>query len=217
MTTGESLKLQPGNPAPDFSLPAVDRDGAVSLADYRGRSPLLLAMFRGFWCPSCRRAIARLNLTRERLRAVGVETLGVVATGPENARLYYRFHSLRVPLAADPELTTHRAYGLPTLAMTPELMEAMRTVRVNPTGELPAPVPLAELSETLNRLDSFTPTEADQKDMQRGMTQVAGEFLIDRNGIVRWAHIEGAKEGLAGLGKFPTDEERLAAARLLPA
>ena len=39
--------VQPGDPAPDFTLPAVEREGYVSLSDYRGRSPLLLAMFRG--------------------------------------------------------------------------------------------------------------------------------------------------------------------------
>ena len=41
--------LQPGEPAPDFRLPAAHRDGLVSLSDYRGRSPLLLALFRGIY------------------------------------------------------------------------------------------------------------------------------------------------------------------------
>ncbi len=41
--------LQPGDRAPDFTLPAVDREGNVSLADYRGRSPVLLAVLRGLY------------------------------------------------------------------------------------------------------------------------------------------------------------------------
>ena len=36
-----------GDPAPNFALPAVNREGKVSLDDYRGRSPLLLGLFRG--------------------------------------------------------------------------------------------------------------------------------------------------------------------------
>jgi hypothetical protein len=36
---------------------------------------------------------------------------------------------------------------------------------------------------------------------------------VDREGIIRWLNIECAKEGLAGIGKFPTDEEILAAVR----
>ncbi len=41
--------VQPGEPAPDFSLPAADREGTMSLADYRGKSPVLLALFRGLY------------------------------------------------------------------------------------------------------------------------------------------------------------------------
>ncbi len=41
--------IQPGESAPDFTLPALHQDGVVSLADYRGRSPVLLAIFRGLY------------------------------------------------------------------------------------------------------------------------------------------------------------------------
>jgi peroxiredoxin len=42
-----STALRHGDPAPHFALPAVNREGQVSLDDYRGRSPLLLGLFRG--------------------------------------------------------------------------------------------------------------------------------------------------------------------------
>jgi len=217
MTTTESRPpLQPGESAPDFTLPAVDREGTVSLADYRGRSPLLLALFRGVYCPTCRRAIARMGITQEKLKALGVESLGIVATSLENARLYFRYHPTRLPLAADPELSTHQAYGLPKPPTTSELMQALRSTRVNPTGELPEPVPIAELGDALNQLDGFEPTETDRADQHRQSPQLVGQFLVDRDGLIRWVYIEGAGEGLAGVGKFPTDEELLAAARALP-
>ena len=41
--------VQTGERAPDFALPAANRDGVVSLADYRGTSPLLLTLFRGMY------------------------------------------------------------------------------------------------------------------------------------------------------------------------
>lgn len=47
MTTSDPRVVQPGESARDFTLPTVHRDGTVSLADYRGRSPPLLAFFRG--------------------------------------------------------------------------------------------------------------------------------------------------------------------------
>ena len=50
MTTVELRPpVRSGEPAPDFTLPAANREGTVSLADYRGRSPVLLAMFRGLY------------------------------------------------------------------------------------------------------------------------------------------------------------------------
>lgn len=50
MTTVERRPpLRPGEAAPDFTLPAANREGTVSLADYRGRSPLLLALYRGLY------------------------------------------------------------------------------------------------------------------------------------------------------------------------
>ncbi len=49
MTTEPRRPLEPGVPAPDFTLPAAQGEGTVSLADYRGRSPLLVALFRGLY------------------------------------------------------------------------------------------------------------------------------------------------------------------------
>jgi peroxiredoxin len=214
MTTMQSRPpISPGEWAPNFVLPAVDGNGTVSLADYEARSPVFLALFVGLWCPFCRRAIAQLGATERALEALGVETLGVVATPPENARLYFKFRPTRVRLAADPELSTHRAYGLPKPASTPELMEALTTIRINPTGELPAPLPIAEAAETLSKLDGYVQTKVDDADVERQWPQLKGQFLIDREGIVRWANIECAKEGLAGVGKFPSTDEILAAAR----
>jgi len=46
---GSRPPVQPGEPAPDFTVPAAHREGTVSLADYRGRSPLLLALDRGLY------------------------------------------------------------------------------------------------------------------------------------------------------------------------
>jgi peroxiredoxin len=216
MAIGESrAPVQAGEPAPEFTLPAVEREGTVSLADYRGRAPVLLALFRGLYCPFCRRAIAQLGITRDKLRGLGVETLGVVATKTENARLYFRLRPTRLPLAADAELVTHRAYGLPKPPVTPELLQALETVPANPTGELREPMPLGAAAQALDRLHGFERTATDREDSERQFPQLKGQFLVDRDGIVRWANIECAAEGIAGLGKFPTEETILAAARKL--
>src|SRR5215203_5361712 len=50
--------ISPGEPAPDFALPAVDGTGTVSLADYRGKTPL-----RGVtpWTPISRQPVFILS------------------------------------------------------------------------------------------------------------------------------------------------------------
>jgi peroxiredoxin len=217
MMTAESRPpVAPGEPAPDFTLPGVDGDEPVSLADYRGRSPVFLALLIGLWCPFCRRQLAQLATFEGRLKAVGVESVAVVATPPENARLYFKFRPTRLRLAADPELTTHRAYGVPKPVPTPEFMQALETIRVNPTGEFPEPLPIGEAAAALARLDGYVENETDRADTQRQWPQLKGQFLVDREGVVRWANIECAAEGPAGLGKLPPIDEILAAAQALP-
>jgi peroxiredoxin len=215
MAHSELHPIAPGDVAPDFALSAVDGSGTVSLADYRGNTPLFLALFVGLWCPFCRRAIAQVATTEPALKASGVETLGIVATPPENARLYFKFRPTRFRLAADPELTTHRAFGLPKPASTPELMKVLGDIRINPDGILPEPLPIMEAAAAVAKLDGYRENETDQVDKERQWPQLKGQFLIDRDGIVRWANIECATEGLAGVGKFPSSDEILAAARAL--
>src|SRR5207244_11147385 len=159
MTTSDTRPpVEPGEAAPDFTLPAVDRNATVSLADYRGRSPVFLALLVGLWCPFCRRQLVQLGATEGKLKALGVESLAVVATPPENARLYFKFRPTRMRLASDPELSTHRAYGVPRPAVTPELMEALASTRINPHGDYPEPLPVMEAAATTARMDSYAGT-----------------------------------------------------------
>jgi peroxiredoxin len=217
--------LQPGDPAPDFTLPAVNRDGQVTLDDYRGRSPVLVGLFRGLHCPFCRRQVVQLGATQEKLKAVGVETLAVVNTPPERARLYFKYRPTRVLVAADPEASTHRAFGVPAFEIIEDeaatrwpwrvTMRQAETTLINPTGELPAPLPGFAANVALNEMEGFTLTEVDEQIFAAHGTQLAGHFLIDRQGIIRWAHVE-AERTPTDIGRFPGEEEILAALASLP-
>jgi peroxiredoxin len=213
MTTPEPRVLRPGEPAPEFMLPAVHREGTVSLADYRGRSSVLLAFFRGIYCPFCRRQIAKLGLSHDKLLAAGVETLAVVASNLDRTRLYFQYRPTRVPLAVDPDLITHRAFGVRKFPVTAGLMEAVQTVRTDAMGELPQPMPLPEAANALDERDHFEFTETDTREAEAQFPMDVGRFLVDRDGIVRWVYLESAREGLAGIGNVPSEEELLAIAR----
>lgn len=220
-----SMPLGPGDSAPDFALPAVNREGQVSLDDYRGRSPVLVGLFRGLHCPFCRRQLVQLGTTQDKLKAMGVETMAVVNTPLERARLYFKYRPARVLLAADPEAATHRAFRVPAGTLVENESEAswsqgtvtmgqMQAARINPTGELPEPQNPFAAMETLNKRDGFEVTEVDQQIAATHGMQLGGHFLIGRDGMVRWLQIEGL-ERVEDISKFPSDEEIVAAARAL--
>jgi peroxiredoxin len=215
MTQLRHTPVQSGDRAPDFVVPAVHDDRTISLGDYVGKSPLLLGLFRGMYCPFCRRALAQMASASDRLKSLGVESLAIVGTDVDNARLYFKFRPMRMPLGADPELATHRSYGVPRPEPTPELVRMIENTYINPTGELPAPLPVAAAAAELAALDGYQGTPTDQRDYERTFTQLKGQFLIDRDGLVRWAHIECGEEGLAGLGKSPSPDELIRAANLV--
>lgn len=202
---------RPGDTAPDFSLPAVNQPGTVSLADFRNKTGVLLGLFRGLHCPFCRRQIFHLSGIQETLGGLGIATVAVVNTPRERAELYFRYHPTRLVLLADPDARTHQAFGVP--CVVPD--ETFAAARINPTGELPEPMHPMEANTMLNAKDGFTLTAVDEAIFAAHGTQLAGHFLIDRDGIVRWTSIE-AEQGVGDLARFPSATELLAAARSLP-
>lgn len=212
--------LQPGDRAPNVVLDAITRQGKVAIDDYRGRKPVLVGLYRGLHCPFCRRHIAAMAQLDPALREKGVETLAVVNTPIERARLYFRYRPMPNLLAAsDPERASHRAFGLPNLEFTAEEtewprkvgMNAVMSMRINPDGELPEPLDPMAVNEALNKKDGYEITEADQQMMATGMGQLVGQFLLDRQGVVRWTFTE-VPDGGRKLFGAPSPQEVMSAA-----
>jgi peroxiredoxin len=204
------IPARPGDKAPDFTLPAVNQPGSVALADYRDKSAVLLGLFRGLHCPFCRRQIFQLSGIQETLSGLGIVTVAVVNTPRERAELYFRYHPTRLVLLADADARTHQAFGVPSVV--PD--ESFAAARINPTGELPAPMHPMEANVVLNAKDAFEMTKVDEEIFAAHGTQLGGHFLIDRHGIVRWTNIE-AEHGVSDLARFPSPPEILTAARTL--
>src|SRR3954453_4923088 len=140
--------LQPGDRAPNVVLDAITRDGKIAIDDFRGQRPVLVGLFRGLHCAFCRRHIAAQALLDPTLREMGVESLTVVNTPIDRARLYFRYHPMPNLLAAsDPERTSHRAFGLPIFQFTEDETDWPRKLNINVAmamridlpGELPGP------------------------------------------------------------------------------
>ncbi len=216
--------LQAGDRAPDFELPAVNREGKVSLADYRGKSPVFVVLVRGLHCAFCRNHLAKLSSTQGKLAQEGVATVAVVNTQPERARQYFQYRPTRVLLAADPDVQTHHAFGLPVFEVLPDSTDpgelrwpkAYSLAKLFATSasidELPGRMTLMEAQVALDTKEGFEPKPADEESAVKHGSQLAGQFIIDAGGTIRWAFIE-ASDSPNQIGVWPSDEEVVAAAR----
>ena len=82
-----------------------------------------------------------------------------------------------------------------------QLASAARIARMNPVAA----------GEFLNRKDGYEITEIDQQMMATGNGQLVGQFLLDRDGVVRWSFTELAEDGRKMFGG-PTPHEVMYAA-----
>ena len=178
----------------------------------RAQSAFSSLCWSGCGAPSAGARSLRSAPSRK-LKAEGVEALGIVATAPENARLYFKFRPTRLRLAADPALTTHRAYGLPKPEPTPEFLQGMQTTRINPFGDFPEPLPIAQAVEVVAKADGYSENDTDRVDMERQWPQLKGQFLIDRDGYRALGSHRMRHRGPSWDGKTSSVEEIIAAAR----
>lgn len=213
------LPLQPGDRAPNVVLDAITQEGKIALDDFRGQKPVLVGLFRGLHCAFCRRHIAAQARLDPELRERGVESLTVVNTPIERARLYFRYHPMPNLLAAsDPERASHRAFGLPNLEFTENetnwpykvAMAVAKDMRVDIPGELPGPMDPMTAGAILDKKDHYELTEADEQMMATGHGQLVGQFLLDRQGIVRWSFTEVPEGGRYMFGA-PNPKELMSA------
>ena len=223
--SAERVMLREGEVAPSFSLSAASRDGTISLDEYGGNAALLIGMLRGVYCPFCRRQVAQLSDLAERIRPNGIETLIVITTPVDRARVYFKHYPTTLAIASDPEMATHRAYGVPRAELTDGVTAWPRTVNPGDLDVVHAnhswpdvneATSLADAVQLLDRKDGYHRSEAEQDEQQATWNQLCGLVLIDKTGIVRWTNHE-ASGGLTDFGNVASASEIIRAAYTLVA
>ena len=211
------ILLQPGDAAPNVVLDAITREGRVSTHDFRGRQPLLIGLFRGLHCPFCRRHLTLQAEIDRSLREKGIESIAVINTPIDRARLYFRYRPMpNLFAAADPERTSHQAFGLPNLEFTENEtdwpkkigMDLIRKMLIQVPDE-PGPVHRRMASRLLNEKEGYEMTEVDNEMARTGDGQLFGQFLLDRDGIIRWTFTEVPEASL--MFEHPSREELMTA------
>jgi peroxiredoxin Q/BCP len=103
------MKLQPGDPAPDFTLP--DQDGRpVSLSDYRGRRVVVYFYPRDD-TPGCTREACQFNDALAQFVGLGIDVLGVSADDGASHRRFRARYGLDFNLLTDASNVIGARYG----------------------------------------------------------------------------------------------------------
>jgi peroxiredoxin len=106
--------LRLGAKTPDFTLPDITNDRQVTLSDYRGKQPVLVAFTRIFtekhYCPMCYPHIIEMNENYHRFIEKGVEVLTITSTDTRQSQQVVKDLQLKMPLLSDPSCNTFRAY-----------------------------------------------------------------------------------------------------------
>ncbi len=69
-------------------------------------------------------------------------------------------------------------------------MQIVEVAAARMAHELGIPSIPGQAHDAILCFDGFEPTESDRRDWERDHALGIGQFLIDRHGIVRWAHLE---------------------------
>ncbi|MEV0849502.1 thioredoxin-dependent thiol peroxidase [Streptomyces sp. NPDC049954] len=104
-----SERLQPGDTAPDFTLP--DADGKeISLSSYRGRR-VIVYFYPAALTPGCTKQACDFTDNLELLSGHGYDVIGVSPDKPEKLGKFREKENLQVTLVSDPSKETLEAYG----------------------------------------------------------------------------------------------------------
>ncbi len=159
--SGVAPGLAVGDTAPDFTL--SDAIGnQVALADLLGRGPVVVTFYRGEWCPYCNLQLRALQKALPEIVSAGATLVAISPQSPDHGLTMTEKHELAFPVLSDLDQSVSESYK----------------VRFDVTGEL----------EDL-QVNVFQNDPAQQNADGRRSLSVPSTFVIDRDGIVRFASV----------------------------
>lgn len=102
-------RLDPGDEAPDFTLPDADGN-PVSLASLRGQR-VIIYFYPAAMTPGCTKQACDFRDSRPELADAGFAVLGISPDSPAKLAKFRDRDGLTFPLLSDPDMVTGRAYG----------------------------------------------------------------------------------------------------------
>lgn len=153
--------LAVGVKAPEFNLPNVNGD-AVALSTLLAHGPVVLAFYRGGWCPYCSTELRALQARLDDFTTLGATLVAISPQTPDNSLSTAEKMDLAFLVLSDVGNTVARSYGLVF-----SLPEDLREVYSGFGLDLPA----------ANGDDSFE-------------LPLPATFVLDSNGVVAWRFVD---------------------------
>jgi thioredoxin-dependent peroxiredoxin len=102
-------RLQPGDVAPEFTLPDADGN-PVSLSSFRGRR-VVVYFYPAAMTPGCTKEAVDFRNSLDELEAADVAVLGISPDEPKKLVKFRDRDDLTFPLLSDPDTKVLQAYG----------------------------------------------------------------------------------------------------------
>jgi peroxiredoxin len=154
--------LKVNDSAPDFSLP--DAFGhEISLSTLLKTGPVVISFYRGEWCPFCNLELRALQQALPEINKLGATLIAISPEKPVNGIVLTEKNQLTFPVLSDFRNAVARQFGI--------------VFRVGDEVQ--------NLSRTVFRNDLALRNGEDTYELP-----VPATFVIDRTGIVRFAHVD---------------------------
>jgi thioredoxin-dependent peroxiredoxin len=105
----DSVRLSPGDAAPEFSLP-TDNGDQLTLKDLRGRKVVLYA-YPAAMTPGCTTQACDFRDNLASLQAAGYEVVGISPDTPAKLAEFREHDAITFPLVSDADKSVLTAYG----------------------------------------------------------------------------------------------------------
>jgi peroxiredoxin Q/BCP len=109
MTDTALVRLSPGDPAPDFTLPDAEGN-PVALSSYRGRR-VIVYCYPAALTPGCTTQAVDFTASAGALAEAGLDIIGISPDEPEKLLQFRDQEKLDITLLSDPDKQVLKAYG----------------------------------------------------------------------------------------------------------